>query len=591
MEAEVGAVALATVADFSTDEPDTQRLVDESVPDELLMALPPAPSAPTAAAQKPSSSSKVKRLAHAKAPPQPKRPVQRPKALGEPKAVGDTCLEGLYTIIDSIGRGSFGEIWLVKHTRIAGDECCLKEIVFKGLSRHEISQAKLEVDVLRRISHPHVVKFISHFEDLTTVAILMEYAQGGDLGQLIQQRVRDSGAHFAPTQIVSIALQVGSCLAYLHNEIQLLHRDIKPTNIFMRANGDACLGDFGMCELMPAGPRINLIPRAAVSATVAAPAGGGGGAPSTRRGGSSGAKKQGKLGSSLTKLTKLTKRLALPADTCEGGDDTTSAIALPYPSRSSSPIPSTGLESTRTSQRSGATSLDARSARVMSHRDGGHKAGPKTAAAAAAANVAAAREAAFASVGAGIVSAGAKGGGALAKRGKKSQRGDGEGVQPVKAAVKASNPYDDAVGTPVYMSPEHINGAPFDRDADVWAFGCTLYETMLLAPPWVELDDGYGGMDGGMPALLKLLTTTSLDVTPLREHYPSPLCSLLGRLLHGQLSKRIPLDEFIEELSTIPLWAGASALAPSPAPDPAPAPAEAPALLDRRRRPSSEDST
>lgn len=225
----------------------------------------------------------------------------------------------------------------------------------------------------------------------------------------------------------------------------------------------------------------------------------------------------------------------------------------------------------------------------MGHRDGGHRAaGPKTTAAAAAANVAAAREAVFASVGAGIVGAGAKGGGVLAKRGKKSQR---EGVQPVKAAVKASNPYDDAVGTPVYMSPEHINGAPFDRDADVWAFGCTLYETMLLAPPWVELDDGYGGMDGGMPALLKLLTTTSLDVTPLREHYPSPLCSLLGRLLHGQLSKRIALDEFLEELSTIPLWAGASALAPAPAPDPAPAPAEAPALLDRRRRPSGEDST
>jgi serine/threonine protein kinase len=224
----------------------------------------------------------------------------------------------------------------------------------------------------------------------------------------------------------------------------------------------------------------------------------------------------------------------------------------------------------------------------MGHRDGGHKAGPKTTAAAAAANVAAAREAVFASVGAGIVGAGAKGGGVLSKRGKKSQR---EGVQPVKAAVKASNPYDDAVGTPVYMSPEHINGAPFDRDADVWAFGCTLYETMLLAPPWVELDDGYGGMDGGMPALLKLLTTTSLDVTPLREHYPSPLCSLLGRLLHGQLSKRIPLDEFLEELGTIPLWAGASALAPAPAPDPAPAPAEAPALLDRRRRPSGEDST
>ena len=41
-------------------------------------------------------------------------------------------------------------------------------------------------------------------------------------------------------------------------------------------------------------------------------------------------------------------------------------------------------------------------------------------------------------------------------------------------------PYEKAVGTPLYMSPEHISGRPFDTHADDWAFGCTIFETMGL---------------------------------------------------------------------------------------------------------------
>jgi len=133
-----------------------------------------------------------------------------------------------------------------------------------------------------------------------------------------------------------------------------------------------------------------------------------------------------------------------------------------------------------------------------------------------------------------------------------------DGAKDTKGRVKgskrrpaASNPYDNAVGTPIYMSPEHICGQPYDREADVWAFGCTLFETMSLSPPWADLDDGWGGIEGGMDGLMKHLTSSSLDISPLKEFYSESLCLLLGGLLKRQISDRISLDVFLTQLSRL----------------------------------------
>ena len=133
------------------------------------------------------------------------------------------------------------------------------------------------------------------------------------------------------------------------------------------------------------------------------------------------------------------------------------------------------------------------------------------------------------------------------------------------------------MGTPVYMSPEHINGAPFDREADTWAFACTLYEAMSLAPPWAELDDGYGGMDGGMPALHERLTTSSLDTSELRAHYPASLCSLLDHLLQRDRSQRLSLDAFLPQLASVRVPRTDVLEPPSTAPVPPPTPPAPPA--------------
>ena len=41
-------------------------------------------------------------------------------------------------------------------------------------------------------------------------------------------------------------------------------------------------------------------------------------------------------------------------------------------------------------------------------------------------------------------------------------------------------------GTPLYMSPELCQGQAYDRGADIWALGCTLYHVMALKPPWTD---------------------------------------------------------------------------------------------------------
>ena len=115
-----------------------------------------------------------------------------------------------------------------------GEPRVLKEVSLKTISKKEGEAAKLEVpfilpallgaciplplayvhapipqvDVLRRINHPHICAFFSHWDDPSAVAIVMEYAAGGDLARLIERRVTGNAARLLPGQIATYAIQV-----------------------------------------------------------------------------------------------------------------------------------------------------------------------------------------------------------------------------------------------------------------------------------------------------------------------------------------------------------------------------------------------
>ena len=117
-----------------------------------------------------------------------------------------------------------------------------------NMPRHEQKATMQEVEVLKRLQHPHIVAYVDSYRDGDNLCILMEYASDGDLASRIAAKKR-AGAHFSETEVLTILHQAASALACCHHTHKLLHRDLKPANIFLD-DGEVKLGDFGVSKFL-----------------------------------------------------------------------------------------------------------------------------------------------------------------------------------------------------------------------------------------------------------------------------------------------------------------------------------------------------
>ena len=113
------------------------------------------------------------------------------------------------------------------------------------------------------------------------------------------------------------------------------------------------------------------------------------------------------------------------------------------------------------------------------------------------------------------------------------------------------------LGTAAYMSPEQARGKPVDKRADIWAFGCVLYE-MLTGKRTFAGD--------GVPETLARVIERQPDWSLLPQETPEPLRRLLRRCLAGDPRERLP-DIAVARLeigeALLPVGAPAHAMAPS----------------------------
>ncbi|XP_044767171.1 serine/threonine-protein kinase Genghis Khan isoform X2 [Coccinella septempunctata] len=147
-----------------------------------------------------------------------------------------------FEIIKVIGRGAFGEVCVVKFK--GSEKVFAMKILNKWemLKRAETACFKEERDVLvygdrRWITHLHYA-----FQDETNLYLVMDYYCGGDLLTLLskfEDRLPEDMARF---YIAEMVLAVDS----IHN-LKYVHRDIKPDNVLLDANGHIRLADFGSC--------------------------------------------------------------------------------------------------------------------------------------------------------------------------------------------------------------------------------------------------------------------------------------------------------------------------------------------------------
>ncbi|KAH7653503.1 Non-specific serine/threonine protein kinase protein [Dioscorea alata] len=159
-------------------------------------------------------------------------------------------LIGDYMLGPKIGSGSFAVVWHGRH-RHSGMEVAVKEIDKKQLSPKVHDSLLKEIDILRHVSHPNIVRFHHAVQTDERIFLVLEYCDGGDLAAYIQRhgRVSEALARHYMRQLAS-GLQV-------LRENNLIHRDLKPQNLLLSTNGEAPvlkIGDFGFARyLMPQG--------------------------------------------------------------------------------------------------------------------------------------------------------------------------------------------------------------------------------------------------------------------------------------------------------------------------------------------------
>ena len=163
-----------------------------------------------------------------------------------------------------LGRGGSGTVWLVTE-RQTGSEYALK--CFRagdGLDRGEAEEAvRREVRILSVLDHEHLVRAHSVVRlpqgqagrsangdggsgaDLAgTVGLIMDYAAGGSLGQLVAGR-----GELGPGETVTVLTPIAQALAYLHRR-GFTHGDVSPGNVLFTAHGKPLLADLGVARMV-----------------------------------------------------------------------------------------------------------------------------------------------------------------------------------------------------------------------------------------------------------------------------------------------------------------------------------------------------
>ncbi|GCF08820.1 serine/threonine-protein kinase [Dictyobacter arantiisoli] len=148
-----------------------------------------------------------------------------------------------YLLIQVLGQGAFGSVYLGKHFLLAQKPPVAIKILNTALnSQEEIDRFFQEAVILDALSHPHILSISDANLYEGYPFFVAEYAPGGSLRDHLD---RLNGAPMPLEDGVRVLQQVGDGLQHAH-DLDIVHRDLKPANILFDANGDALLADFGI---------------------------------------------------------------------------------------------------------------------------------------------------------------------------------------------------------------------------------------------------------------------------------------------------------------------------------------------------------
>ena len=157
-----------------------------------------------------------------------------------------------YTIVKEIARGGMGAIYQAEDRQsdraVAIKEACLDPVACAENIDQIRERLIHEMQVLMPLNHPNIPRIYDQFSGENNAYLVMELIEGQTL-MLIQRWVLAQNSLIEESRVLGWAVQILDALAYLHSQSKpIIHRDIKPDNLILSADGRVMLVDFGLMK-------------------------------------------------------------------------------------------------------------------------------------------------------------------------------------------------------------------------------------------------------------------------------------------------------------------------------------------------------
>ena len=157
-----------------------------------------------------------------------------------------------YELRDEIGRGGMGIV------RLAWDRELERPVALKFLpndlaaNTEALKMFRGEARAAAAMNHPNIVHIYDVAQINGETCIVMEYVQGRTVREVMRVRGSNEKQPLPPKRVAEIGREICNALAYAHRQ-NVIHRDVKPSNMLLATDGTAKLMDFGISKVMETG--------------------------------------------------------------------------------------------------------------------------------------------------------------------------------------------------------------------------------------------------------------------------------------------------------------------------------------------------